>query len=472
MSEGILEALQVIEDQKGISKEIIIEAIETALISAYKKNFGQTQNVEVVFNRSKDQFEIYQSKKVVEEVEDPSLEIALTDAQEKNPVYEPGDVIKFLIEPTSFGRIAAQTAKQVITQRVREEERNLVYDEFIQYEDDLLQGVVERMDNRFIYINLGKIEAALSKHDRIPNEDYRPHDRIKVYVSKVENTTKGPQVYVSRTHPNLVKRLFEQEVPEVFDGIVEIKSIAREAGDRSKVAVYADDSTIDPVGTCVGPRGQRVQNVVNELNGENMDIIEWDTDPAVFITNALKPADVVDVHFINEEETSCIVVVPDHQLSLAIGKRGQNVRLAARLTNCKIDIKSESDMNDFDLEAAKALAASEESADQKDVPEIENEQEPAVQENLTTENLEAVIEEVEEIEEEEMDESMESALEKEDYETGELSSEQAEDMADLGQIHDEYRRIDEEFEESEAVDEEAVKDDHDLMDSIDEDLSE
>lgn len=461
MSEGILEALQVIEDQKGISKEIIIEAIETALISAYKKNFGQTQNVEVVFNRSKDQFEIYQSKKVVEEVEDSSLEIALSDAREKNPAYEPGDVIKFLIEPTSFGRIAAQTAKQVITQRVREEERNLVYNEFIQYEDDLLQGVVERMDNRFIYVNLGKIEAALSKYDRIPNEDYRPHDRIKVYVSKVENTSKGPQVYVSRTHPNLVKRLFEQEVPEVFEGIVEIKSIAREAGDRSKVAVYAEDPDIDPVGTCVGPRGQRVQNVVNELNGENMDIIEWDADPAIFITNALKPADVIDVHFINKEMTSCIVIVPDHQLSLAIGKRGQNVRLAARLTNCKIDIKSESDMEDFDLEAAKSLAAAEEKASGEDLPAVEEE----VAVDTEVESLEEFVEDMEAL-----DDSTESALEKMDYETGELSSEQVEDMADLGQLRDEYRQIDEEFEESDEVDEEALKDDHELMDSIEEDV--
>ena len=461
MSEGILEALQVIEDQKGISKEIIIEAIETALISAYKKNFGQTQNVEVVFNRSKDQFEIYQSKKVVEEVEDSSLEIALSDAREKNPAYEPGDVIKFLIEPTSFGRIAAQTAKQVITQRVREEERNLVYNEFIQYEDDLLQGVVERMDNRFIYVNLGKIEAALSKCDRIPNEDYRPHDRIKVYVSKVENTSKGPQVYVSRTHPNLVKRLFEQEVPEVFEGIVEIKSIAREAGDRSKVAVYAEDPDIDPVGTCVGPRGQRVQNVVNELNGENMDIIEWDADPAIFITNALKPADVIDVHFINKEMTSCIVIVPDHQLSLAIGKRGQNVRLAARLTNCKIDIKSESDMEDFDLEAAKSLAAAEEKASGEDLPAVEEE----VAVDTEVESLEEFVEDMEAL-----DDSTESALEKMDYETGELSSEQVEDMADLGQLRDEYRQIDEEFEESDEVDEEALKDDHELMDSIEEDV--
>lgn len=463
MSEGILQALELIEEEKGISKDIIIDAIETALISAYKKNYGQSQNVEVKFNPDRDRFEIYQSKEVVEEVEDDSLEISLEDAREKNIAYEAGDTIKFLIDPDSFGRIAAQTAKQVITQRVREEERNIIYNEFIQYEDDLLQGVVERMDNRYIYVNLGKIEAVLSNHDRIPNEDYRPHDRIKVYVSNVENTTKGPQVYVSRTHPNLVKRLFEQEVPEVYDGDVEIKAVAREAGDRSKVAVYAEDPSIDPVGTCVGPRGQRVQNVVNELNGENMDIIEWDPDPAVFIANALKPADVVDLHFINDEENSAIVVVPDHQLSLAIGKRGQNVRLAARLASCKIDIKSESDMEDIDLDALLH-------------PETEEDLEAEVAEIQAIEQTQAEVESLEELSEEvdALDESTRSALEKEDYETGELSSEQAEDMADMSQLQDEYEQIDQEIEaqdEDLEVADEGVKEDHDLMDSIDQDLT-
>lgn len=456
MSQGILDALEVIEEQKGISKDIIISAIETALISAYKKNFGQTQNVEVVFNKEKDEFEIFQSKKVVEEVEDPSLEIALEEAREKNPAYEPGDTIKFMIDPQSFGRIAAQTAKQVITQRVREEERNIIYQEFIEYEEDLLQGVVERMDNRYIYVNLGKIEAVLSKHDRIPNEDYRPHDRIKVFVSSVENTTKGPQVYVSRTHPNLVKRLFEQEVPEVYDGVVEIKSVAREAGDRSKVAVYAEDDSIDPVGTCVGPRGQRVQNVVNELNGENMDIIEWDPDPAVFIKNALKPADVVDVHFSERDHNSCVVVVPDYQLSLAIGKRGQNVRLAARLTNFKIDIKSESDMEDFDFTSLEALEPSEEDIQVAEVAE---------EDSVETESLEEIYEEVEEL-----DDAEETVLESENYTQGELSSQQAEEMADLSQLNDEYEQIEEELDSPAEV--EQTIEDHDLMDSIDQDENE
>ncbi|MDN6626087.1 MAG: transcription termination factor NusA, partial [Pisciglobus halotolerans] len=241
------------------------------------------------------------------------------------------------------GRIAAQTAKQVIMQRVREAERSIIYNEYIQYENDIMQGIVERQDNRYIYVNLGKIEAVLSKQEQIPNEIYNPHDRIKVYVTKVENTSKGPQVFVSRSHPNLLKRLFEQEVPEIYDGIVEIVSIAREAGDRAKVAVTSRDPNIDPVGTCVGPKGQRVQAIVNELKGENMDIVEWSEDPSEYIANALNPAKVVDVTF-DQSSNNCLVVVPDYQLSLAIGKRGQNARLAAKLTGYKVDIKSESDM--------------------------------------------------------------------------------------------------------------------------------
>lgn len=266
-----------------------------------------------------------------------SLEEALTI----NKAYEVGDKIKFEVTPKDFGRIAAQTAKQVIMQRIRDAERKIIYNEFIQYESDIMTGIVERQDARYIYVNLGKIEAVLSKQDQMPNETYNSHDRIKVYVSKVENTTKGPQIFVSRSHPDLVKRLFEQEVPEIYDGTVEIVSLSREAGDRSKVAVRSHDKHIDPVGTCVGPKGQRVQVIVDELGGENMDIIEWSEDNAVYIANALNPAQVEQVIF-NDADNSCLVVVPDNQLSLAIGKRGQNVRLAARLTGKKIDIKSTS----------------------------------------------------------------------------------------------------------------------------------
>lgn len=343
----MLNALDALEAEKGISKEIVIDALEAALVSAYKRHYGQAQNVEVEFDQKKGKIHVYAVKEVTEEVMDSQLEVSLKDALLINPVYEIGDTIRFEVTPKDFGRIAAQTAKQVILQRVREAERTIIYNEFSAYEKDIMQGIVERQDKRYIYVNLGKIEAVLSKQDQMPNEFYQPHDRIKVYVSRVENTSKGPQVFVSRSHPDLLRRLFEQEVPEVYDGIVEIVSIAREAGDRSKVAVRSNDQNIDAVGTCVGPKGQRVQAIVNELKGENMDIVEWNEDPAVFIANALNPAQVMDVIFDETNPKACTVVVPDYQLSLAIGKRGQNARLAAKLTNHKIDIKSESDMAEF-----------------------------------------------------------------------------------------------------------------------------
>ncbi len=343
MNKEMLGALDALEREKGISKAIVIEALEAAMISAYKRHYGQAQNVEVEFDEKKGEVHIYSVKEVTEEVMDSQLEVSLEEAQKVNPAYEIGDMIRFEVTPKDFGRIAAQTAKQVILQRVREAERSIIYNEFSAYENEIMQGIVERQDNRYIYVNLGKIEAVLSKHDQIPNEVYQPHDRIKVYIHKVENTSKGPQVYVSRSHPDLLKRLFEQEIPEVYDGEVEIVSIAREAGDRAKVAVKADNKDIDPVGTCVGPKGQRVQSIVNELKGENMDIVEWDEDPAVFISNALNPAQVVNVIF-DATQRACTVVVPDFQLSLAIGKRGQNARLAAKLTGFKIDIKPESEM--------------------------------------------------------------------------------------------------------------------------------
>ena len=359
MSKEMLNALDALEAEKGISKEIVIEALEAALISAYKRHYGQSQNVEVEFNAKKGSIHVYSVKEVTEEVMDSQLEVSLKDAMLINPAYEIGDKIRFEVTPKDFGRIAAQTAKQVILQRVREAERNIIYTEFSAYENDIMQGIVERQDNRYIYVNLGKIEAVLSKQDQMANEFYQPHDRIRVYVSKVENTSKGPQVFVSRSHPDLLRRLFEQEVPEVYDGTVEIVSIAREAGDRSKVAVRSHDENIDPVGTCVGPKGQRVQTLVNELKGENMDIVEWSEDSAVFIANALNPAEVSDVIFDVTNPKACTVVVPDYQLSLAIGKRGQNARLAAKLTGFKIDIKSESDMVSFyeKLEQAETAVA-------------------------------------------------------------------------------------------------------------------
>lgn len=363
MSKEMLSALEVLEKDKGISKEIVISALEAALVSAYKRNYGQAQNVEVEFDTKKGDIHVYAVKEVVDMVFDSTLEVSLEDALQINKAYELGDKIRFEVTPKDFGRIAAQTAKQVIMQRIREAERSIVYNQFIAYENDILTGVVERMDSRYIYVSLGKIEAVLSKQEQIPNETFQPHDRIKVYITKVENTSKGPQVFVSRSHPDLLKRLFEQEVPEIFDGVVEIVSIAREAGDRSKVAVRSRDKNVDPVGTCVGPRGQRVQAIVNELRGENMDIVEWNEDPSIYIGNALNPAQVVKVDF-HQADGSCTVIVPDYQLSLAIGKKGQNARLAAKLTGYKIDIKSETEYNKLLMESgAQKVAADEEDAD-------------------------------------------------------------------------------------------------------------
>lgn len=342
----MLRAFEALEDEKGISKEVILEALEAALVSAYKRNYQQAQNVEVKFDVKKGSIEVFAVKEVVDLVMDSQLEVSLEDAHDLNSAYEIGDKIKFEVTPKDFGRIAAQTAKQVIMQRVREAERSIIYNEYIDYEDDILTGIVERQDRRYVYVSLGKIEAVIPPEGQIPNETFQPHERVQVYVERVENTTKGPQVYVSRSHPSLLKRLFEQEVPEIFDGTVEIKAIAREAGDRSKVAVVSNDANIDAVGTCVGPRGSRVQRIVDELKGENMDIVQWSDDMATFISNALNPADVLSVHFV-PGETSCVVVVPENHLSLAIGKRGQNARLAAKLTNHKIDIKSEADFEAY-----------------------------------------------------------------------------------------------------------------------------
>lgn len=348
MSNELVNALKLLEKEKGISPEVLQEALESALISAYRQEYGTSQNVEVDFNIETGKMTVYQIKNVVEEVEKANEEISLEDAREKNFAYEIGDKIKLEVTPKDFGRVAASTAKNVITQRLREEERSVIYNEYIEYENDLVTGIVERQDDRYVFINLGKVEAAMSTRNQIEGETYNSFDRIKVYVDKVQSSAKGPQVFVSRTHPDLVKRLFEQEVPEIYDGVVEVKSIAREAGDRSKLAVYSHEPNVDAVGTCVGPKGVRVQRIVDELNGENMDIVEWDEDPVEFIKNSLNPADVIDV-YLDEEERECIVVVPDMQLSLAIGRRGQNVRLAARLTGYKIDIKSESEFDPADL---------------------------------------------------------------------------------------------------------------------------
>lgn len=346
MNQEFVEALKEIVKEKGISADLLFTTIDDALVTAYKKNYakqgGSTNNVKVIMNRENGEIKVYAQKKVVELVEEEIEEISLEDAKEIDPNYELEDIINIEVTPKKFGRIAAQAAKQVVIQRIKEEERRIVYNEYIEKEEDILTGTVLRKDKGNILINVGKSEAVLGPNEQIPGEQFRFNEKIKLYVVEVKNTTKGPQVLISRTHPGLVKRLFELEVPEIYNGVVEIKSIAREAGSRTKIAVYSNDEAVDPMGACVGPKGVRVQNIVNELKNEKIDIIKWSKFPDELISNALSPAKVIDVTIVDEENKAARVVVDDSQLSLAIGKEGQNVRLAAKLTGWKIDIKSKS----------------------------------------------------------------------------------------------------------------------------------
>ena len=364
VSKELVAAMQLLEEEKGIKPEVIKEALESALVLAYKKNYDQAQNVEVEFNDKTGDIKVYSVKEVVETNYDSTQEVSLEEALKINRAYEIGDKIKFEVTPKDFGRIATQTAKHVVLQRIREAERDIIYNEYIDYQDEILTGTVERKDSRNVYVSLNRVEAMMPLSEQIPNEDLAIDQRVKVYVSKVDKTSKGPQIIVSRAHPDFLRRLFEQEVPEIYDGIVEVMSIAREAGDRSKVAVFSRDANIDPIGTCVGPRGARVQAIVNELNGENMDIVQYSEDPETFIKNAMNPAEVLNVHFMEEERT-CIVVVPDYQLSLTIGKKGQNARLAARLTGYKIDIKSQDSYQAYLEEEAERQAQALEEAEEQ-----------------------------------------------------------------------------------------------------------
>ncbi|MGG1551180.1 transcription termination factor NusA [Paenibacillus ferrarius] len=340
MNSDFIEALSEIEREKGISKELLIDAIEAAMISSYKRNFNTAQNVRVDINRNTGLIKVYARKTVTEDVLDPRLEISLDAAREINPNYQMEDIVEIEVTPRDFGRIAAQTAKQVVTQRIREAERGLIYNAFIDKEEDIVTGILQRQDQRNIYVDLGKVEAVLPLTELMPTDKFKQGDRIKAYITKVENTTKGPQIVLSRTHPGLLKRLFELEVPEIFDGVVEIRSVAREAGFRSKIAVHSRNPEVDPVGSCVGPKGLRVQTIVTELRGEKIDIVRWMESVEEYVANALSPSKVLEVQ-IHESEKMARVIVPDYQLSLAIGIKGQNARLAAKLTGWKIDIKSE-----------------------------------------------------------------------------------------------------------------------------------
>ena len=343
MNKELIEAMDILEKEKEISKETLFEAIENSLLTACRNHFGKADNITVSMNRETGDFKVVAEKEVVatpEEVEDDCLQIALEDALKYNKKAEVGGTVSVEIKSKEFGRIATQNAKNVILQKIREEERNVVYNQFYEKEKDVVTGIVQRYIGRNISIDLGKADAILNENEMVKGEVFKPTERIKVYILEVKNTTKGPRILVSRTHPDLVKRLFESEVAEIADGTVEIKAIAREAGSRTKMAVWSDNPNVDPVGACVGMNGSRVNSIVNELRGEKIDIINWDENPGNLIQNALSPAKIVAV-FADPDEKTAKVVVPDYQLSLAIGKEGQNARLAARLTGYKIDIKSE-----------------------------------------------------------------------------------------------------------------------------------
>jgi len=350
MSNELIQALHEIEKERGIPKVALIEAIKAALNTAYKKNFGTTQNVSVEFNDLSGEVRVFSQKKVVEEVQDSRLEIEMSEAQELYPECKIEDMVYVEATPTDFGRIAAQTAKQVVIQKLREAERSMIYEEFLEREGEIVTGTIQRIEARTVYITLGRTEGIMLPSDQISGERYEIGQRIKAYIYEVKNTSKGPNIFVSRTNSYFLRRLFELEVPEIYDGVVEIKSIAREAGSRSKISVHSLDERVDSVGACVGPRGLRVQNIVSELDGEKIDIIKYDKDPEKYIANALSPAKVLAV-YVNEEAKMATVVVPDYQLSLAIGKEGQNARLAAKLTGWKVDIKNESQfMEEADID--------------------------------------------------------------------------------------------------------------------------
>ena len=340
MNKELMGALDELEREKNISKETLLDAIEQSLIQAYKNHFGKADNVHVTINRETGDFSVYADRRVVEFVEDPAEEVSLVEAQKQNTNAEFGDILKVPVHSDKFGRIATQNAKNVILQKIREEERKVLFDQYHGNEKEVVTGIVQRVVGHNVSVNLGKADAILAENEQVKGETFKPTERIKVYILEVKDTPKGPRILVSRTHPGLVKRLFESEVAEVKDGTVEIKSIAREAGSRTKLAVWSNDPDVDPVGACVGVNGARVSAIVNELRGEKIDIINWDENPAILIENALSPAKVIAV-MADPDEKTALVVVPDYQLSLAIGKEGQNARLAARLTGFKIDIKSE-----------------------------------------------------------------------------------------------------------------------------------
>lgn len=428
-SKKFIQALELLESEKGIQKEVVLDALKEALEKSYKKNYAGSESViRVEINENTGKIRLYEIKHVVDDVNDEDFELSIEEAQVINPKYQVGDEVVTEIDPEIFGRLAAIQTKQLLKQKIREAEKETLFNEFIDKKDDIITGVVDRVEERFAIINIGRTGALLPSNQQIPGEKIYEGQHLKVYVNDVERSTKGTHIGVSRTEPGLVKRLFEMEVPEIYDGTVEIKSVSREAGDRSKIAVYTSNENVDPIGSCVGPKGSRVRNVVSELNGEMIDIIEWSADPVVFISHALSPSEVVKVT-VNEESHSALVIVPDNQLSLAIGKRGQNARLAVRLTGWKIDIKSMSEAqndgivvaidNEFEKAFEEEMIRQEEIVDdvileEEVIEEVEEifENEEAFEEEPSVEEVEEIIEDeiieepVVEIEEEKLEEKI------------------------------------------------------------------
>ena len=384
----LIEAMDELEKNNGIKKETLMESIEQALLVAYKRNFDSTdENIKVVLDKIDGQMHVYQEKDIVENVEDDKKEISLDDAKKINSSYILGDKVEIELMPKEFGRIAAQTARQVITQKIREESRNIIFNEFADKKGEIITGLVQKADGGAVILDLGKIEGIMPKKEQIPTEEYHVNDKIKACIIKVEKGVKGStQIILSRASTEFVRRLFEIEIPEIYEGVIEIKSISREAGSRSKVAVYSPNPNIDAVGSCVGQKGIRIQNIINELNGEKIDVIEWNEDPSIFISAALLPARVLAVD-IREDENFAQVIVPDDELSLAIGKSGQNAKLAARLTNWKIDIKSESQFREM-LEKQQADEDADEKTEEEAANEIENENSEKTEQNDTVETEE------------------------------------------------------------------------------------
>ena len=389
-SKKFIQALELLESEKGIQKEVVLEALKEALEKSYKKNYGGSESIiRVDINENTGKIRLYEIKHVVDDVNDEDFKLSLEEAQVINPKYQVGDDVVTEIDPEVFGRLAAIQTKQLLKQKIREAEKETLYNEYIDKKDDIITGVVDRVEERFAIINIGRTGALLPLNQQIPGEKIYEGQHIKVYVSDVERSTKGTHIGVSRTEPGLVKRLFEMEVPEIYDGTVEIKSVSREAGARSKIAVYTTNDNVDPIGSCVGPKGSRVRNVVNELNGEMIDIIEWNEDPVIFISHALSPSEVVHVE-ICEEDHSALVIVPDNQLSLAIGKKGQNARLAVRLTGWKIDIKSVSEA------AAEGIIYGQDAEFEKSFETEMTKDEPIVETLVKTVSSEPIIEEADE----------------------------------------------------------------------------